>query len=58
MMMMIARLKEGVQVKGDNEVGNLRKGVENGTPTSGADAPISLLRSRVWDASSRREHGR
>ena len=33
-----------------------RKGEQKGTPTSGTDAPRSLLWSGEWDARSRRKH--
>ena len=44
--------KKRVQGNGEEKTGDRRKGTQKGTPTSGAEAPIILLRSGAWHASS------
>ena len=50
------RYKEEAQGEGEEEAGDERKGDRKLTTTSGADVPISLLRSGMWDARGRRKY--
>ena len=60
MMMMIFDPNSLVRKEGEEEeeAGGRRKGVQIGTPTSDANAPIGPTRSGVSDARNMRKHGR
>ena len=61
MMMMITQSlmtvrRRGFEGEREEEAGDKMKVGRKGTPTSGADVPIGLFRSGVWNASGRRKY--
>ena len=52
----LARQKQGVQDKKEEEVGSRSKAGSTGIPTPGVDAPIGPIGSRMSDARNRKEH--
>ena len=49
---------EGTPGEGEEEAGDQRKGDQKGSPTSGADVPIGVLRSGVCNTRNRIKYGR